>query len=825
MSWMISLLSLAAALQSPSDGVAPQKPPEIRVGIVAFEDFQNESERAEKLLAELAAASDKAIRFKLAVGTYGDVAHWLGTALIDVAVVTPGLYVEMARGETGGAPVPRYLATVGRPAAVSEWARGDRKKPGYHDHYHAICAVAAASPLKSAADLRSAAARGSVRFLCVHPASVSSRIAPAYALKQFGLELSEEKIEYTHSHSASLRSIARGGAGETERVAFVWDGAALGLPDLAERVRALPFPELDELEIPSDAVVARAGFEHADLVERLLLAHTAADGEHDFLRPREGEKLYEAVRQWSATVALLDAADPQLIALDEIGRLLVHHAHSQPAPPRLALVLSGGGAKCAYQVGAVQAVEEKLEGLRRENPDGAFDISLVVGTSGGAINALPIALGVTRTAEGRRDFLDVWQRLDQRKIVRPALIVRANIGLWFALLQTALVLWILRRCVKAPSRRGWVFGGLFAGLAALEIVIRYLDIAPWSWLGRNHWLHHAWLWMSFGIGASAWSVLAVGVVVLARQWVLVRRGAFLAISGRAAMWALAAGLLGLPFVQVVTVLFYQRTLSGGEGMEEALVDHFPRLIDRHLGRLRQKPLASGDGKTRALRLKAVSRQLIERQVLARDLVITGSCLEQSTAGLPTDLYFFASARQSGPPPPFGSRGVPLAEHQGQVLDVVLGSGSIFPVFPARRLDDFPKPGEYADLVDGGFAHNSPIEAAVLWGATHIILIEASPHERAGRENFLQNAAASLDHLYEQAQLLDTRSRGKVAVFTLAPEPPHLCVLDFADNLIQDAADRGFRDAGGLTLSESSRAAGRPRFHKEPGEPVFRDVAR
>jgi predicted acylesterase/phospholipase RssA/ABC-type phosphate/phosphonate transport system substrate-binding protein len=821
----LSLLLLAAALQPPSDEAAPRKPLEIRVGIVAFEDFRNESERAEKLLAELAAGSDVPVRFKLAVGTYGDMAHWLKAGLVDVAVVTPGLFMQMSQNGGDGAPIARYLATVGKPAAVSQSARAQRKQSGYYDHYGAVCAVASDSPLKSTADLRSAAALGRVRFLCVHPASVSSRIVPAFALKKIGVELREDQIEYTHSHSASLRSIAHGGGGATESVAFVWDDADRGLPDLAERVRALPLPELDQLEIPSDAVVARARFEHADLVERLLLAHTAADGEHDFLRPREGEKIYESVRQWSTAVGLVDAADAQMIALDEIGRLLVHHAHSQPEPPRLALVFSGGGAKCAYQVGAVQAVEEKLEELRRENPEGAFDISLVVGTSGGAINALPIALGVTRAAEGRDDFLNVWQRLDQRKIVRPALVVRANIGLWFALLQTAAVLWIMRRWVKVPSRRGWVFGGFFAALAALEIVIRCLDVAPWSWLGRNHWLHHAWLWMSFGIGASAWSVLAVGAAVLARQWALVRRGAFLAISGRSAKWALAAGLLGLPFVQVVTVLFYQGTLSGGEGMEEALVDHIPGLIDRHLGRLGQKPLASGEGKTAALRLRAVSRQLIERNVLSRDLVITGSCLEQSTPGLPADLYFFASAGHHGSPPPFGLRGVPLTEHPGQVLDVVLGSGSIFPVFPARRLEDFPKAGEYADLVDGGFAHNSPIEAAVLWGATHIILIEASPHERAGRANFLQNAAASLDHLYEQAQLLDTRARGKVAVFTLAPEAPHLCVLDFADNLIRDAMKKGYREAGGRSPSDREIATGRPRFRKELGEPVFREISR
>ena len=403
--------------------------------------------------------------------------------------------------------------------------------------------------------------------------------------------------------------------------------------------------------------------------------------------------------------------------------------------------------------------------------------------------------------------------------------VRANIGLWFALLQTAIVLWIMRRWVKEPQRRAWVFGGLFAALAAVEIVIRFLDVAPWSWLGANHWLHHAWLWMSFGIGASAWSVLAVGLAVLFRQWMLVRRGSHLAISTRSATWILAAGLLGLPFVQVVTVLFYQDTLSGGEGMEEALSQHIPALIDRHLERSSQTPLASSDGKSTALRLKAVSRQLIDRRLFPRDLVITGSCLEQSTPGLPTDLYFYATANASGAPPPFGARGIALPQYPGLALDVVLGSGSIFPVFPARRLDDFPKPGEYADLVDGGFAHNSPIEAAVLWGATHIVLIEASPHERAGRANFLQNATASLDHLYDQAQLLDTRSRGRVSVFTLAPEPPHLCVLDFADNLIRAAAEKGYRDATGRTQATSGGGPGRPRFRKELGEPIFREVAR
>src|SRR3990172_7391902 len=151
------------------------------------------------------------------------------------------------------------------------------------------------------------------------------------------------------------------------------------------------------------------------------------------------------------------------------------------------------------------------------------------------------------------------------------------------------------------------------------------------------------------------------------------------------------------------------------------------------------------------------------------------------------------------------------------MDVVLGSGSIFPAFPPRDVRDFPAPGESVSLVDGGFAHNSPVEAAVLWGATHIVLLEASPKVALTRGSFLENSVASLDHLYAQAQLLDTHSLGQVLMFTLAPEPPHICVLDFADNLIERAIATGYRDAC------RTAAEGEPPFRKEAGLPLFVEV--
>ena len=119
--------------------------------------------------------------------------------------------------------------------------------------------------------------------------------------------------------------------------------------------------------------------------------------------------------------------------------------------------------------------------------------------------------------------------------------------------------------------------------------------------------------------------------------------------------------------------------------------------------------------------------------------------------------------------------------------------------------------------------NSPMEAAVLWGATHVVLIEAAPAKRALSRNFAGNAAAAFTHLHKQTQLVDVRSKRQVMVFTLTPEPPHMCVLDFADNLIEDSIARGYQDARGQTPSSDGTTACLPRFRKELGEPVFTNV--
>jgi predicted acylesterase/phospholipase RssA len=145
--------------------------------------------------------------------------------------------------------------------------------------------------------------------------------------------------------------------------------------------------------------------------------------------------------------------------------------------------------------------------------------------------------------------------------------------------------------------------------------------------------------------------------------------------------------------------------------------------------------------------------------------------------------------------------------------VVIGSSSIYPIFPSRRLDGV------GDIVDGGFAHNSPIEAAWMWKATHIILIEASPRPATRKESHLwQNAQNAFNHLYYQAQLSDLRLHGKVEMFILRPEEgteeePGMCTFDFNPKAIKGAIDQGELDASGI----------KPRFERVHGEPVFEEI--
>jgi hypothetical protein len=232
----------------------------------------------------------------------------------------------------------------------------------------------------------------------------------------------------------------------------------------------------------------------------------------------------------------------------------------------------------------------------------------------------------------------------------------------------------------------------------------------------------------------------------------------------------------------------------------------------------------------------------DETLFERDLVITSSQLHTPTAENgeavlagheSPELYFYydhvgTGSDQAVPPDkgfPPNLRFKPFKDERYSplLLDVVIGSTSIYPVFQPRKLQaaglaanagNFKAP----EIIDGGFAHNSPIEAAALWEPTHIILIEASPEEIPSKSSHLMdNALAAFNYLFNQAQLVDKRYRGKVEIFSIRPSlaqpngDPNLCTFDFSDILMQGAIDNGLDDA--MQVND-------PKFRRERAQPLF-----
>ena len=82
------------------------------------------------------------------------------------------------------------------------------------------------------------------------------------------------------------------------------------------------------------------------------------------------------------------------------------------ARPRAGLVLTGGGARAAYQVGVVKAVRDILGGPR-SNP-----FPILCGTSAGAINAATLAVFADDFTRGVGNLLEVWENMRCSHIYR-----------------------------------------------------------------------------------------------------------------------------------------------------------------------------------------------------------------------------------------------------------------------------------------------------------------------------------------------------------------------------------------------------------------------
>ena len=86
--------------------------------------------------------------------------------------------------------------------------------------------------------------------------------------------------------------------------------------------------------------------------------------------------------------------------------------HHQPAADRTALVLTGGGARAAYQVGVLKAAAELLP-KRAHNP-----FSIITGTSAGAINAVALGASANNFRLAVKKVERLWANLRVEQIYK-----------------------------------------------------------------------------------------------------------------------------------------------------------------------------------------------------------------------------------------------------------------------------------------------------------------------------------------------------------------------------------------------------------------------
>ena len=81
----------------------------------------------------------------------------------------------------------------------------------------------------------------------------------------------------------------------------------------------------------------------------------------------------------------------------------------EPVTDSLALVLTGGGARAAYQVGVLRCLARRLPQTR---------LDIITGVSAGAINALFVASRRGPLADIIEELCDVWTSLELKDVIR-----------------------------------------------------------------------------------------------------------------------------------------------------------------------------------------------------------------------------------------------------------------------------------------------------------------------------------------------------------------------------------------------------------------------
>lgn len=117
------------------------------------------------------------------------------------------------------------------------------------------------------------------------------------------------------------------------------------------------------------------------------------------------------------------------------------------AAPLTGLVLTGGGARAAYQVGVLKAIAQ----IRREcDAPGGNPFPVITGTSAGAINAAALACRAADFDEGVRAIAEVWENFHAEQVYRADSIGVMRTGArWLTMLSVG---WVIARWRRMRPR-------------------------------------------------------------------------------------------------------------------------------------------------------------------------------------------------------------------------------------------------------------------------------------------------------------------------------------------------------------------------------------
>nr|WP_212760927.1 patatin-like phospholipase family protein [Telluria aromaticivorans] len=112
------------------------------------------------------------------------------------------------------------------------------------------------------------------------------------------------------------------------------------------------------------------------------------------------------------------------------------------------MVLTGGGARAAYQAGVMHAIARILADAGRPSLRSPFDI--ICGTSAGALNATALACRADDFSSAVRGLLGVWEGVAAHQVYRAdSLSVLRSGARWMSLLSFG---WLLRKWHAAPPQ-------------------------------------------------------------------------------------------------------------------------------------------------------------------------------------------------------------------------------------------------------------------------------------------------------------------------------------------------------------------------------------